>query len=90
MRRQDEARRGLAGQDRPIPERYQETMVRGEQGMPGLRREGEGERRPYAEVEVVEVVMIYDEEECEHGRLRSLFIYSPPSLFSFSFVLSNR
>lgn len=47
MRRQDEARRGLSGQDRQTLERYQETLVRGEPGMQGLRREGEGERRGY-------------------------------------------
>ncbi len=48
IRRQEEAtRRGLQGPDRQVSERYQETLVRGEQGMPGLRREGEGERRAY-------------------------------------------
>ncbi len=48
IRRQEEAtRRGLQGQDRQVSERYQETVVRGEQGMQGLRREGEGERRAY-------------------------------------------
>ena len=50
IRRQDEAvRRGLQGPDRPTLERYQYNLVRGEPGMPGLRREreGEDERRAY-------------------------------------------
>lgn len=47
MRRQEEARRGLSGQDRQALERYKENLVRGEQGLQGLRREGEGERRNY-------------------------------------------
>ena len=47
MRRQDEARRGLSGQDRQALERYKENLARGEQGLQGLRREAEVERRPY-------------------------------------------
>ena len=47
MRRQDEARRGVQGPDRQALERYQDNLVRGEQGMQSMRREGGGERRPY-------------------------------------------
>lgn len=53
MRRQEEAARrgggggGLSGPDRQALERYKENLVRGEQGLQGLRREGEGERRNY-------------------------------------------
>lgn len=47
MRRQDEARRGLQGPDRQALDRYPETLVRGEQGMQSMRREGDGERRTY-------------------------------------------
>ena len=50
LRRQEEPRRGLPvapGPDRQTLERYQETLVRGEQGMQSMRREGDGERRAY-------------------------------------------
>ena len=43
IRRQEEARRG----DRQAFERYKDNLVRGEPGLQGLRREGEGERRLY-------------------------------------------
>ena len=46
-RRLEEARRGLSGTDRQTFERYKDNLVRGEPGLQGLRREGEGDRRIY-------------------------------------------
>ena len=48
MRRQEEtARRVLHEQKRQGLEKYQEALMRAEQGMQSMRREGDGERRPF-------------------------------------------